>query len=357
MPEAVARRTGRHLTPPAGNLPRLTGMRAFAALLVFAYHLPRLGPWVPGGQTSRVGYVGVAFFFVLSGFVLTWSSRGDRVEPRRFWVNRVARVYPSHLVMSLVALVVPLVTVGRPLLGDLASIALVQSWFPSDRIAFALNAVSWSLSCEAFFYLLAPWVITAVRRRSDGGAAALLLTWWAVAALSGLAISGVSYEADIWAYTLPPVRSGEFAVGILMAELVRRGRARWAPPVWVGVLAVVGSYGVVLKTVHSQVLAGVLMTPAFALLIVAAALADVYGRKGVLGTSLMEHLGIVSFCFYLVHELLLVNVVSHLPAPSGGVGRVALALGLLAACLLAAEALHYAVERPAQRWIRARWSR
>lgn len=357
MPEAVARRAGRHLTPPAGNLPRLTGMRAFAALLVFAYHLPRLGPWALGGQTSRVGYVGVAFFFVLSGFVLTWSSRGDRVEPRRFWVNRVARVYPSHLVMSLVALVVPLVTVGRPLLGDLASIALVQSWFPSDRIAFALNAVSWSLSCEAFFYLLAPWVITAVRRRSDGGAAALLLTWWAVAALSGLAISGVSYEADIWAYTLPPVRSGEFAVGILMAELVRRGRARWAPPVWVGVLAVVGSYGVVLKTVHSQVLAGVLMTPAFALLIVAAALADVYGRKGVLGTSLMEHLGIVSFCFYLVHELLLVNVVPHLPAPSGGVGRVALALGLLAACLLAAEALHYAVERPAQRWIRARWSR
>ena len=266
-------------------------------------------------------------------------------------------MYPSHLVMSLVALVVPLVTVGRPLLGDLASIALVQSWFPSDRIAFALNAVSWSLSCEAFFYLLAPWVITAVRRRSDGGAAALLLTWWAVAALSGLAISGVSYEADIWAYTLPPVRSGEFAVGILMAELVRRGRARWAPPVWVGVLAVVGSYGVVLKTVHSQVLAGVLMTPAFALLIVAAALADVYGRKGVLGTSLMEHLGIVSFCFYLVHELLLVNVVPHLPAPSGGGGRVALALGLLAACLLAAEALHYAVERPAQRWIRARWSR
>ena len=39
------------------------------------------------------------------------------------------------------------------------------------------------------------------------------------------------------------------------------------------------------------------------------------------------------------------------------VACVALALGLLAACLLAAEALHYAVERPAQRWIRSRWSR
>ena len=38
------------------------------------YHLCRIYPDMPLKATSTVGYVGVAFFFVLSGFVLTWST-------------------------------------------------------------------------------------------------------------------------------------------------------------------------------------------------------------------------------------------------------------------------------------------
>ena len=56
------------------NLPRLTSLRFFAASGVFMYHLCRIYPGMPLKATSTVGYVGVAFFFVLSGFVLTWST-------------------------------------------------------------------------------------------------------------------------------------------------------------------------------------------------------------------------------------------------------------------------------------------
>jgi peptidoglycan/LPS O-acetylase OafA/YrhL len=37
-------------------------------------------------------------------------------------------------------------------------------------VAFALNGVSWSLSCEAFFYLFAPFLIRGLAHRSRGGA-------------------------------------------------------------------------------------------------------------------------------------------------------------------------------------------
>ncbi|WP_372352198.1 acyltransferase family protein [Streptomyces sp. KL116D] len=80
----------------AERLPSLTGLRFFAAFLVFLCHaLSQFNP-----QTDSVshdvayfllpaGPVGVSFF-VLSGFVLTYAARpGDTV--RRFWRRRVVR--------------------------------------------------------------------------------------------------------------------------------------------------------------------------------------------------------------------------------------------------------------------------
>jgi peptidoglycan/LPS O-acetylase OafA/YrhL len=72
------------------RLDSLTGLRFFAALAVVLVHV--------GGQfaTARwlltvesYGYAGVSFFFVLSGFVLTWSHREQSAG--RFWWRRFAR--------------------------------------------------------------------------------------------------------------------------------------------------------------------------------------------------------------------------------------------------------------------------
>ena len=84
------------------ELPLLTSLRAFAALTVFVFHLP---VHVPG---QKLGYVGVAFFYVLSGFILTWSYQKG-VTGRVFFGRRFARIYPSHLVLWLVVLVFPYV--------------------------------------------------------------------------------------------------------------------------------------------------------------------------------------------------------------------------------------------------------
>ena len=334
------------------NLPRLTSLRFFAASGVFMYHLCRIYPGMPLKATSTVGYVGVAFFFVLSGFVLTWSTPiYNGVEAKQFWIKRVARVYPSHLAMMVIALLLP----ARPLPLTWVAVPpnalLVQSWFSPNDIAFGVNAVSWSLSCEAFFYLCAPLLISVLNALKP------LQRYLAAAAGAGVAWSiGLVLAANgfnVYAYHLPIVRIGEFIIGIALALALRDGvRLPFRSVCLAGVTTAV-MVMVCLRTGQLTTVSGILMVPAFAWLIYACAQADLDGVRGVLRLKLLEHLGITSFAFYLVHELVLLNL-KPLPWPHGSkLVNLATVIVLWIICQTAAELLYRGVERPAQRRIRA----
>jgi len=100
------------------RLPSLTALRFFAALCVFIYHASSMLIFRSiavrddyAFVVQNIGYLGVSFFFVLSGFILTWNARPG--EPRRSFIRRrLARIYPSHLVMLLVALALFGVTIA-----------------------------------------------------------------------------------------------------------------------------------------------------------------------------------------------------------------------------------------------------
>lgn len=334
------------------NLPRLTSLRFFAASGVFMYHLCRIYPGMPLKATSTVGYVGVAFFFVLSGFVLTWSTPiYNGVEAKQFWIKRVARVYPSHLAMMVIALLLP----ARPLPLTWVAVPpnalLLQSWFSPNDIAFGVNAVSWSLSCEAFFYLCAPLLISVLNALKP------LQRYLAAAAGAGVAWSiGLVLAANgfnVYAYHLPIVRIGEFIIGIALALALRDGvRLPFRSVCLAGVTTAV-MVMVCLRTGQLTTVSGILMVPAFAWLIYACAQADLDGVRGVLRLKLLEHLGITSFAFYLVHELVLLNL-KPLPWPHGSkLVNLATVIVLWVICQTAAELLYRGVERPAQRRIRA----
>lgn len=334
------------------NLPRLTSLRFFAASGVFMYHLCRIYPGMPLKATSTVGYVGVAFFFVLSGFVLTWSTPiYNGVEAKQFWIKRVARVYPSHLAMMVIALLLP----ARPLPLTWVAVPpnalLLQSWFSPNDIAFGVNAVSWSLSCEAFFYLCAPLLISVLNALKP------LQRYLAAAAGAGVAWSiglvMAANGANVYAYHLPIVRIGEFIIGIALALALRDGvRLPFRSVCLAGVTTAV-MVMVCLRTGQLTTVSGILMAPAFAWLIYACAQADLDGVRGVLRLKLLEHLGITSFAFYLVHELVLLNL-KPLPWPHGSkLVNLATVIVLWVICQTAAELLYRGVERPAQRRIRA----
>lgn len=92
--------------PPA-ELKALTSLRYLAALWVVAYHLWPTNATLPGPlETLRArGWMGVPFFFLLSGFILAYVYHDrplDRDGRRRFWWARIARIYPLYLLSLLI---------------------------------------------------------------------------------------------------------------------------------------------------------------------------------------------------------------------------------------------------------------
>jgi hypothetical protein len=126
-------------------------LRAFAALAVFIFHLDAWQVAALPLKLSSLGSSGVAFFFVLSGFVLAWGT-DPRLPVKTFYRRRFARVYPLDLVTLVIASLVPVVAVDRSWEAAVANAFMLQAWFRDYKIVYGMNGVSWSLSCEAFFY-------------------------------------------------------------------------------------------------------------------------------------------------------------------------------------------------------------
>src|SRR4051794_13817969 len=86
------------IAPRADRLPALTELRFLSAAAVFVNHAGlesgfRSGVlnFVLAGVPASLAEAAVAFFFMLSGFVLTWSARADDT-PVLFWRRRAAKI-------------------------------------------------------------------------------------------------------------------------------------------------------------------------------------------------------------------------------------------------------------------------
>lgn len=339
------------------SLPSLTGLRWVAAVVVFAFHV-RNANLVEGplqDVVSRMfgtGAVGVSLFFILSGFVLTWAEKPDQ-PARTFWLRRIARIYPLHLVTVALAIVLGHTIARGPIFVDdpvalLANVLLVNTWSPDWNQAG--NLVSWTLGCEAFFYLLFPLVIPAVSRASVAVLRVLLVALVVLVVVLPL-VSG-SFPAWFDYHTSPLARLPEFLVGIVAARLTRIGSWR-GPGVVLSTVLTIGGYALA-RVVDRPIDLAACTVVGFTCLIAALALRDVSGRRTPLSARWSVWLGEISFAFYLVH-LLVIQVIGAL-WPSGepllptGPGAL-LILGALAVSVLLAWALHVGVERPAQRLV------
>lgn len=205
------------------RLESLTGLRALAALFVFLFHLQASGVTNAITEVGRFGYIGVGFFYMLSGVVLVYSYRPEQSDGRFYWL-RAARVVPLYLAVLLAAwLTNVLQGEGLKLQAFAAAVLLVQAWIPDREIYFGVQPVFWSLSVEAFFYLCFPWIYRHMRPLRDQHLGVLAIALYlGVLIVAGL---GRSFEgfAFWFVYVAPPVRMLEFLVGMVLAEALRRG--------------------------------------------------------------------------------------------------------------------------------------
>ncbi|MFE3638930.1 acyltransferase family protein [Streptomyces sp. NPDC059168] len=338
--------------PSRPDLPSLTGLRWIAALLVFGLHVNNFGYF--GGESGRIvrwgfgaGATGVSFFFVLSGFVLTWSARPQDRAPA-FWRRRIARVYPVHVVTLGIALLMAytLPRQPRPTSGQaLANLLLVHSWWrPWWQ---TLNPVSWSLACEAFFYAAFPLLLLLLRRLGARGTAVLGVL--SVAAVLVLARADAHHWTGQPLYSMPAARLPEFVLGAATARLVLLGRWRGPGLEASLALAVIGYF--LVPQVTPGYTATVCTIAGFALLIPAAAVADLRGLPSLWRRRRLVRLGELSFAFYMIH-LLVLHAGTRLlgTKPHFGVlAGVAVTAVAFTVSLALSWVLYEAVERPARR--------
>jgi len=216
------------------QLRSLTSLRFFAAAVIVVAHTYPFKSIPPG--YLHLG-TGVTFFFVLSGFILTYTYLSALRTPSmrgiwNFYVARWARIYPVHWIALIAAIPYYYKDLfagkyGEPFFNIFSNVALIQT-FVLPKPARVLNAPSWSLSAEVFFYALFPFLIWGLTTRSLTRRVAVLLlalSPWLLALISLLQIVpiGTGYTTKFF-YSFPPVRLGDFVAGILLGFLWHRSK-------------------------------------------------------------------------------------------------------------------------------------
>lgn len=351
-------------------------LRCVAALLVVLFHCAahlRLTGHAPGpifGFGQSAGFAGVDIFFVISGFIMAWttSTASGGADAVAFAKRRVARIYSGYWPFYLLALGL-FSALGGYYLAGTRFLTSALLW-PTD-LRHLLIPVSWTLIFEMWFYLLFALLIafSAARRT--------LLTM-----LLGLAVLGWSLYSHFWRHAYDPgVLEGmsvyeqylafpyllEFLAGALLADWLRKrpeGLA-WAPLIAGMALFAAGG------TINEQWFGGKLIqgyyiiwrVPIFgaAAVLIVAGLVRLEQRGRTLPRRFSLWAGGASYALYLVHTLVLAAAheigleawLSRYPA-----WAVQAAFVGLAGLMLAYSMAHYRwLERPLHRlfrgWLRA----
>ena len=368
------------MIPKRPALGALTSLRFFAALAIVIHHCNGVF-W----RAADLGPLdaGVSFFFVLSGFILTYVYHASPVERfpwKDFYTARLARIWPLHLVCLLLTML--LVNVPEPFnpMVLLANALMLHAWVPFDRYFFSYNYASWSISTELFFYLLFPFVL----RCSTTLRYTLLAL--SLATVVVLAVIGAAQHLPVWdtagnqlsstglLYTNPLVRCGEFLLGVISGMHFLRGRrempsslVRWTlfEMFAIGLFALAFRF-FLLRDATVPNAFGLNDNQAVSLLIewsshvalapFATVLISVFAYQRGMVSQLLTHrvfvfLGEISFALYLVHQLTLRVLQQH------GVGADFSGFGwYLTAVTMLATLLHLGIEQPARRWLTRRGS-
>ena len=351
--------------PSRDRLPSLTGLRFWAALLVVLYHLSRQVGEIPGlSPAVWYGRSGVTFFFVLSGFVLAWTYDGVAVPAKVFLWRRFARIWPLMVVTGAASVAV-WVWLGKAVSTKavIANLFLVHAWIPQTEFFKGANPAAWSLSDEAWFYLVFPLLMMLPALHSARGrrwiwaltCVGVVLVW-----MSGALVTDASTRVWLVDY-LPLTRMLQFVLGVAAGLAMARG---WRPPVglWTAVALVVAWHlalipwswfaadGLWYGPLHASQL---LATPIFALLVAAAARADLDGRRTGLAGRWSVRLGHWSFAWYLIHEIVIRTWLGLHGRPEGLLDTALVWLLVIVVSQALAGCAYQWVEHPLERRLRA----
>jgi len=349
------------------RLDALTSLRFFAAAMIVILHsVPTFGVDAYGVVPSLPLANGVSFFFVLSGFILTYVYQGLRgVQPvREFLTARLARIWPGHVLATILALWIIKKTFYSA--GDIfMNLFMLQSWAIA-RTTWPINQPSWTISTELFFYISFVVLIRPWQFGWCGKLAVSLIAAFSILACTRNPLSahlGFSWDPILVVCTHPLARLFEFVLGMSVcgAWLRWRGNIRWERST-----ATLFEFGAVLafplQFVFLKMLVGSRTepwctwllssgcAPAFGVLIYVIALQAGYLSR-ILSIQVLVWLGEISYSIYLLHYPIMEYFTSNRLTFDGMDKRLVFSLYII--LILVCSDLNYAlVEKPMRRWLR-----
>ena len=293
------------MTKAKPQIHSLQVFRGLAALAVAAHHAVLSTEAFIGkvpdvlAKVLGMGYLGVDFFFVLSGFIIMYAHMGDEgalSAVRRYSFKRLVRVFPAYLPISIALIALYAWLPGFSASAD-RSYSLLSSLLLIPADGPPALSVAWTLVHELMFY--AVFLLYFLGKR-----------WLVVGLLAWVVLIVASQQLhvlDSWLRYPLSVLNIEFMLGVLSAWVVRA----WALRVWLSngwrLLAVsgilVGCIGLILIRNESTPYARLVFAFGLALLIAGFAIRE--QSAALRWPSLLLMMGNASYSIYLVHNPLL----------------------------------------------------
>jgi peptidoglycan/LPS O-acetylase OafA/YrhL len=173
------------------QIPQITFTRFLAAVSIVFLHYglfswPMNTPYLStfGGDLISA----MSYFFILSGFIMVVSSAKnsqfpDKINSLNYWKRRAARILPVYWLAMIIFFAVnfrydPTIPLDWQIQSYYNSIFLLQSW--KYRMALDVNYPAWSLSVEALFYFIFPWLYANLKQLKNKQHIVLSVIAWSL---------------------------------------------------------------------------------------------------------------------------------------------------------------------------------
>ena len=348
----------------------LTGLRCFAAINIVFFHFSNPQWFGFLAPVVNAGFISVSYFILLSGFVLAYNyaerARNGQLEVWRFYEARFTRIYPIYLlslILSLENLRSEYASHTHAMFwtGVALTPLLLQGFVPA--ISTFLNTPAWTMSAEAFYYVIFPWLAKWKKPVSMAPHLTRMIGVWILGLVPGALYmyfhpDGItwpdrwSYGVWLWALKYTPYcHLASFVFGVMLASLDQMIDRTHPVRLWLGLFGFAGTYGILSlgPLVPYAIIHDGLLMPLFGCIVLG--LAGKNPLASALSFRPLVFVGEASYCLYLLHFNLWHIVHDSAVLEKLGVAKYDPWLSYALMILMAIAALHF-IEKPAQRVLR-----
>lgn len=337
------------------NLYSLSFLRIIFMFLIFLEHYPE--------TFLRVGGKAVCFFFILSGFVLSYGY-GNKIDNgnityKNFLTGRMVKLYPLHWLLLPIGYWITRNVFSETCYFLPANILLLQSLIPNPLSYYSGNGVSWFLSTLLFLYIAFPFTWKYCSRLSTRQILLAYIVF--IAVRCGLDFICTDKAKIDWLYINPLCRWLDFSVGIitfLMYRTIKEKAYCNKKLLSAFVLSSLILTFIVFYTTHGKTYYLPTFWIVYSLLITSSTLMETsyvchFRKNHPKLANILTTLSNISFSFYMLHQIIILILYNHPPVNSIASGSIKF-FSVLTICLFAAYLSQKYFEKPVAKYLSTR---